>query len=120
VHAPKHQLKKASGVRKIFLLLAMIFCIPLSATAASTAITEVPTNWRLENYPASAGVVVWCSSSACNNGSLTLPSGATAADQNRLWALILAAKLSGHKVFVYYENASAPTSCPILSFGMDN
>jgi len=107
-------------MKKTLLLLAMISCISLPAMAG-TQISEVPTSWRLENYPASAnGVVIWYSSSPCTNGSLTLPSGATPADMNRLWSLILAAKLSGHKVFVYYENASAPTSCPILSFGMDS
>lgn len=105
-------------VRRVLLLLTILLGAPLIAMASSTQISEVPTNWRLENYPAGP-VTIWFSSSTCTSGSLSLPANATASDINRFWSLILSAKLSGHKVFVYYENASAPTSCPIISFGMD-
>lgn len=107
-------------MKRFLILLAWVVFTPLTALAAAVQISEVPTNWRIENYPAStSGVTIWYSSSPCASGTLTLPSGATSADMNRLWSLILAAKLSGHKIFVYYENSSSPASCPILSFGMD-
>jgi hypothetical protein len=104
---------------RVFLaILLLTMASPFAAMAASVAIADVPTNWRLENY-LSGPVMLWFTPSQCTNRSLTFTANATPAEMNRLWALILAAKLSSHKVFVYYDNAAAPTSCPIISFGMD-
>jgi hypothetical protein len=107
------------AVKRQFGLTSLLLGLPMAAAAAYTQISDVPTNWRLENYPGGP-VQLWFTPSPCTNGGMTLPVGATPADMNRLWALILAAKLSNRKVFVYYDNASVPASCPIVSFGMDN
>lgn len=101
------------------LLCAVAWTVPMTASAAIVQISEVPANWRLENYPGGT-VTLWFTGSPCTNGQLTLPASATPADVNRLWSLILGAKLANHKVFVYYDNSSAPASCPIVSSGMDN
>jgi hypothetical protein len=104
-------------VRWVAVMVAAIVCSVANAT--HVMIAEVPANWRLENYPGNA-VAVWYTPSPCLSGGLTFPSTTTSADQNRFWATVLAAKLSGRKMFVYYENANAPSTCPIVSFGMDN
>jgi hypothetical protein len=106
-------------VNKIVAVLALLLGSPLAAIAATVTLTEVPTNWRLQNY-VGGSVILWFTSAPCTNGQLVLAAGNTQADANRLWATILAAKLSSHKVFIYYDNAAAPGTCPISSFGMDD
>lgn len=100
-------------------LLLVFFGFHAGAAAAMVQMSDVPTTWRLENYPGGV-VTVWFTPSPCTNGGLNFPPNTTLADVNRFWSLILAAKLSNRKVFVYYDNASAPASCPIVSFGMEN
>ena len=98
----------------MMLLLALLAILGVSNAQASPAsLTAIPTNWRLEDY-AGGDVRLYFAGSPCANGALLLQ-GATEAERNRLWALILAAKLSNHGVFVYYES----TNCAIISFGMD-
>lgn len=88
-----------------------------SANAAMTAVTNSPSAWRIENYPGT--VVVWFTSSACTNGQISFGPSSTQADMNRFWATVMIAKATGKKMFIYYENANAPASCPIISFGLD-
>jgi hypothetical protein len=75
--------------------------------------------WRVENY-ANDQVVIWFASTPCTNGQLTFPSTFTKSDLNRFWATVTAAKVSGAKMFLYYDNANAPVSCPVISFGLES
>lgn len=86
------------------------------SVAAEVVISAVPTTWRLQNYMSSSGLVLWFTGSSCTNGLLTF-SNPSEQDKNRLWSLVLAAKLSGKAIFIYYDNAAS--NCPINSFGMD-
>jgi hypothetical protein len=104
--------KMKSLVRTIFLTLVAAFALP-QANAAEAVITAIPTAWRLQQYVGSVATV-WFTGSSCNNGNLSL-GAATEAEKNRFWSLVLAAKLSNHSVFVYYET----TNCTVTSFGMD-
>lgn len=96
-------------------LASAMVCGP--ALAAETGLTAVPTNWRLQNYVSGGGtgVVLWFTGSVCANGQLLLPSTSGAADHERLFSLILSAKISQRPVFIIYET----TNCVITSFGMD-
>jgi hypothetical protein len=89
------------------------------AHAAMTLVTNHPTVWRLENYPGSA-VTAYFTSSTCPSGQVTFPPAATTADMNRFWATVSVAKTTGRKMFLYYEAANAPSTCTILSFGLDS
>lgn len=97
------------------LLVLSILSLPSIGSAAVVQLTDFPANWRLENYPGGP-VQISRSASLCYAGIMTLPATATANDVNRLWALILAAKLGGHKVTIFYDQIP---NCPIVSFGMD-
>jgi hypothetical protein len=83
------------------------------ALAASREINQVPTGWKLENYPGN-GVVLWHAAPECSNGKLALPTSATADDRQRFWSLVLSAIVANHKLFVRYES----TTCKMTSFGM--
>lgn len=97
------------------LFVAVFLLAPLIAQGAQVYLAGVPSAWRLQNY-LSGVVVVWYSGSGCASGRLSLPATATAADANRLYATINAAKNMGTKVFVYYDSADA--NCTISSFGV--
>jgi hypothetical protein len=94
----------------------------MSASGAIVTISAVPTAWRIENYTNGSAnpVNLWYTGSSCTNGGLQLPSTATVQDANRLFSLLMAAKLASHTMFVYYDNTSSPAACNIISFGMDN
>jgi hypothetical protein len=84
---------------------------------ADSVIYAVPTNWRLQNYIGTQGIVAWFTGSSCGNGALNLSSSSTSDERNRFWTLVLTAKVSGKAVGVYYETATG--TCQITSFYMD-
>jgi hypothetical protein len=88
------------------------------AKAQSVQITQVPTAWRLENYPSSAadGVVLWFTGSSCTNGGIRLRPGASIKDQDRLYMTIALGKTAARKVFVRYSVEN--NACVIDSFGL--
>ena len=100
-------------------IVAALALVPAASWGASVQIAEVPASWRLENYAGSGAVNLWFTPASCTNGHLTLPASATTADSNRLWALVMMAKTSNRSIFIFYDNTSAPTTCTIISFGMD-
>ena len=85
------------------------------AFAASVFISGVPTAWRVESY-SEKNVVVWGTPSKCSSGMVTLPSTATTAEYNRLYATIMAAKMAQSNVFFYYDDSTP--NCTIISFGL--
>jgi hypothetical protein len=105
-------------MRKL-LATSLLFACLGSAQGAMTLVTNSPAVWRLENY-AGQGVTMWFTSSPCPNGQISFAPSATQADFNRLWATVSIAKTTGRKMFLYYDNTNAPTSCPIVSFGLDS
>lgn len=105
-------------MRKLLSASLLATCLG-SAHGAQTPITSNPTAWRLENY-AGGVVVLWFTSSPCPSGQITFGPSASPADANRLWATVSVAKTTGRKMFLTYDNANAPTVCPIVSFGLDS
>ncbi|MET0357344.1 MAG: hypothetical protein ABW044_11225 [Cellvibrio sp.] len=98
---------------KKFLLLLIIFPIGSATYADVVGIDAVPKDWKLENYIGGT-VALWYTGSSCSNGSLQLPASATKEDKDRLWSLILAAKLANKKVSIRYDN----TACTLVSYGL--
>ncbi|NHQ90517.1 hypothetical protein [Janthinobacterium lividum] len=72
-------------------------------------------SWKLENYMADV-VAIWNTPSSCNNGFITFPSSMSAADKNRFYATLMAAKTSNATMFIYYDDV--PGSCMLVSFGL--
>lgn len=88
-----------------------------NANAAMTLITNSPTAWRLENYD-SGQIVLWFTTSKCTvNSQVVVPASLSQADKSRFWATVMTAKLTGKKIFVYYDDQA--TDCRIVSFGFD-
>lgn len=86
------------------------------------SIVAIPNAWRMETYVGGAGsnnVMLWFTGSPCTNGGIQM-SSPSEQDKNRLWATVLAAKLANRRMFVYFDNTNAPSSCPMVSFGMDD
>jgi len=100
------------------IVLASLLVLSIGkAFAGNVSLVAVPTAWKLENYIGD-NVVIWHSTSPCTNGQLTLPGNATADDKDRLWSLIMAAKISGKKAQVYYDDSNVPSKCTITSFSL--
>lgn len=100
-------------MKKFFVLLSLLF---ISGLLKAESFSEIPSKWRLESYSAN-GVVLWATPATCGYGQIFLPSNATLADHNRLYATVSIAKAAGLKVFIYYSNASGV--CTIVSYGLD-
>ncbi|SHG75281.1 hypothetical protein [Massilia sp. CF038] len=98
-------------MKKLFCAL-MLVC---GAANASSGFTAVPSSWKLESY-SERGVALWFTPSTCNMGSVGLPATATVTDHNRLYATVMAAKISGSKMFIYYDVVGV--NCVIVSYGM--
>ena len=100
------------------LLLACVLVASLAtAHAEMVLVTNSPSAWRLENYPG-VGVVLYYTSSPCANGKIIFNASASQADMNRLWATVSIAKTTGKKMFLFFDNANAPSTCSIMSFGL--
>ncbi len=101
------------GVLKICFFILLITCT--SAQAARVVVDAVPTAWKVESYGEKA-VVLWFTPSTCASGQLVLPLTATAIEHNRLYGTVMAAKISGKKIFVMYERVD--DACVLLSYGL--
>lgn len=64
------------------------------------SIEEVPTNWRMQVY-VGVGFVIWNTPASCS-GRLEA-THLSQAEQDKLWSLILSAKLSSHRVGIEYD-----------------
>lgn len=94
--------------------------IPQHADAqVHTVIVEVPTGWKIQNYIPN-GVTIWFAPTNCVNGNLSLPAHATEQDRDRLWALLVSAKISQTPVQIYYNRYEDGRSCEITSFAAVN
>ncbi len=63
------------------------------STADAATVSGVPTTWRLQNY-APNNVVLWYTGSTCTTGKLVFQTGTSPDDTNRLWSMVLSAKLA--------------------------
>jgi hypothetical protein len=101
------------------LMLAMIAMTGFLSQAASAQtlqlIQVVPSGWIIQNYVPN-GVVLFNTGSPCMWGGLYFPPNAVQADYDRLWALILAAKIAAQQVIVYWYTSGS--NCYISSFGL--
>ena len=97
-------------------LVSVILLCVFSQASQAAGLSVVPNAWRLQVYVPD-GIVIWFTGSTCSNGVLTLPPNASAADANRLYALIMSAKLAGAKVFISYDSTSP--NCPITDYALD-
>ena len=101
---------------KKFLLIMVLLSISQTVFAANKFMTNVPTNWKMENYFGDR-LIVFFSGSSCESGKLSFPSNATVSDKNRFWSLILSAKATKSKVFVIYKD---DPNCTLVSFASVN
>ena len=102
-------------------VLSVALCIATSgvANATNVGIAAVPTGWRLQNY-VGLGIALWgAPAPECvapgNTSKLGFASGTAANDINQFWAIMTAAIVAQHEVYVEYDNST----CTITSFGMD-
>lgn len=101
--------------------LTLLFASPI-AQAANVLVTEAPTFIRFEQYTGNTGTIVFWRlptpgvstfpSSACLN--LTIASDKPE-QASRFMALYLFAKSNSKNIFLHYN----PTTCLMVSFGMD-
>ena len=86
------------------LVTILAFFVGIAAHAQTLINIEgSPAAWRLQDYVgASPAVTVYFTGSSCTNGSLSFPPGTSIDDQNRFWSLVMAAKLAGQTVGIYY------------------
>jgi len=108
-------MKGADMPQKLLSVVAVASAVMVSTSAwADSDIFAVPTNWRLQNYVSSQGVVAWFTGSNCTNGLVSFDSSASADDKNRFYSTVLTAKISGKAVGIFYETTSG--ACHITSF----
>lgn len=91
----------------------LLFFAGSTRAFADTLIEAVPTGWRLQNYIGGT-VTVYYTGTSCVSGSIQLPASATADEKNRFYSLVLAAKVAGKTVGIFYETTSG--NCQITSF----
>jgi hypothetical protein len=105
-----------SKTRLIVTILTVFVGVAAHAqTQTLINIEGAPAAWRLQDYVGlSPGVTVWFTGSSCTNGQLSFPSGTSSDDQNRFWSLIMAAKIAGQTVGVYYYISGS--SCVLNSY----
>ena len=103
---------------RALLLMAFATLSPVPALAqAQYNIEAVPTNWRMQDYTANT-VNLYYTGSSCTSGSLVLSSSAPDGSKDRLWSLVLTAKLTNRPVGIFYH-VDASGNCMIDSFYMD-
>lgn len=99
--------------------MALIFASIGSAFSANKQISTDPQSWRIENYAGSSNpIVLWFADPACSNGHIGFDGKATEGDFNRLWITVALAKLTGKKIFVYFNDDGGASACTIVSFGL--
>jgi hypothetical protein len=88
---------------RLFVTILTFFVGVVAHAQTLINIEGSPAAWRLQDYPGQTpAVTAWFTGSSCTNGQLSFPSGASIDDQNRFWALIMAAKIAGQTVGIYY------------------
>lgn len=100
---------------------AVAACLGISMLAAGTASAstgfDAPVSgWLVQDYPAPQGVVLWYTPSTCGNGQLMFNASDSQDRQNRLVAMVLAAKAMGGKMHITYEVVNG--GCMISDFGV--
>lgn len=82
--------------------LALIAACGFAQQAQADMVETIPIAWRLSQY--SGGLLeMYFTGSTCAQGALTVPSSATDAVGDRLWATIVTAKADHLPVGVYYH-----------------
>lgn len=100
----------------IAIALASVVLPADTVQAASKSVSDVPTNWRIEQYIAADKFVLWNSVAAglsCEH-HLEIAPGTDEKHENRFVSIFLAAKLAGKEMFVFYDDAT----CQVISFGL--
>lgn len=103
---------KLAFKRSRWLAALVAITAPISASSQTLfTFEEVPTNWRLQVY-VGEGPVIWYTPTSCN-GRLEV-AHMSPSEQDKLWALVLAAKLANHRVGIEYYVQG--TGCFIRSY----
>ncbi|MEZ2417946.1 hypothetical protein [Luteibacter sp. RCC_6_2] len=103
---------RRAGISACF-LVAVAFA---SAADASTGFDAPVSGWLVQDYPAPQGVVLWYTPSTCGNGQIMFNASDSQDRQNRLVAMVLAAKAMGGKMHIEYEVVNG--GCMISNFGV--
>jgi len=108
---------KKSASRSIALLACTSFAALVAGVAnASTTFESYTTAWSVQDYPAPQGVVLWHTPSTCTAGQLMFNQGESQERNNRLTAMIIAAKTANLKMNIEYNVVGS--SCIISDFGI--
>lgn len=94
-------------------IILCIFSIAATSFAHAETFNEPPNSWILESYD-STGVVFNQTPATCLNGRIILPGTSSIADRNRLFSIVMAAKMSGGKISITY--AVSGNSCIVTKF----
>jgi hypothetical protein len=104
-------------LKRVVAALAFLSGSMAMGPAHAVNLTAVPMGWRLENYPGDAVVLWFTGAPGCTNGRLALPASASKDDVNRLWSLILTAKIA--QIPVALEYTGTGDHCLLSSFHVD-
>ena len=108
-------------IKYVFNKLILLSALSLSqlASANDVGLVANPATWRLQNY-APDNLVLWWTGSPCGSNQKLTTGNLSPSDKSRLYATILAAKMTSKKIYVYYDDTNgANGNCAITSFGMD-
>jgi hypothetical protein len=98
-------------------LWSTILLVPSVASAVDVYAAILPANHRLQRYSLSTDTVLWHSTAGTTNwpGSTCTFVRPVVADAKLFYQTVLAAKLAGQSIVIYFD----PASCQINSFGID-
>ena len=104
--------RKRTGMRVASAMAAL--CVLLTGgPALADEAAGVPTNWRMQDYTGGK-IDLWYTGSTCGNGHLVLLASAPEGSKDRLWSLVLSAKLAHHSIGIFYHVEN--NDCVIDSF----
>lgn len=98
--------------------IILCFLTVMTAVAANAeSFSQSPSAWILESYDTN-GVIFSRTPATCTNGRLILPGSSSVADRNRLFGIVMSAKMSGLKISITYSVSGS--SCIVTKFGSEN
>lgn len=110
---------------KRHLISAFILCAALlaplpifvkSAEASTLYVEGLPTTWRVQQYVPDVVVAFLTGAPNCPNGLSLRPENSTKADRDRLFNMLMAAKIAKQTVILFYNNNAS--DCVITSFAL--
>ncbi len=98
----------------LLMIMAMFASRPVSAVTLNS-VEGSPAAWRLQQYTGD-NLILGRTGSTCKSPGLLTTTNLSSVEKSRLFSLIVTAKISNSKVYVFYDSVT----CAIASFGMDS